>query len=176
MSKKISDSVGCIDWLSSVLSRVFKSRFRLRHNMRFVLRDSKGNLKKEFEFSNLITNAGVAGVASRINGAGGEAAFDYIALGTGTTTENATDTALEAEITSGGGERASATVSRTTTDVTNDTATNVNTFTFTSSFAITESGVFNASSGGTMLSRKVFSAMNVVSGDALEITWSFDVD
>lgn len=126
--------------------------------------------------SNLVVNAGMAGVASRINGAGGEAAFTYIAIGTGTTAPSATDTALESEITTGGGARASATTSRTTTDVTNDTAQNQVTFNFTSSFAITESGVFNAASAGTMLARQTFSVVNVSSGNSLQITWKFDVD
>jgi hypothetical protein len=126
--------------------------------------------------SNLVTNAGMAGVASRVNGNGAEAAFTYIAIGTGTTAAAATDTTLQTEITTNGGQRAAATASRTTTDVTNDTATLVNTFTFTGSFAITESGVLNAASAGTMLARQVFSAINVVSGDSLQITWNFDID
>lgn len=128
------------------------------------------------QISNLVTNAGMAGVASRINGDGAAAAFTYIAIGTGTTAANATDTTLQTEITTNGGERAAATASRTTTDVTNDTATLVHTFTFTGSFAVTESGVLNAASTGTLLARQVFSAINVVSGDSLQITWNFDVD
>jgi hypothetical protein len=126
--------------------------------------------------SNLVTNAGMAGVASRVNGNGAEAAFTYIAIGTGATAAAAADTTLVTEITTNGGQRANATASRTTTDVTNDTATLVNTFTFTGSFAVTESGVLNAASAGTLLARQVFSAINVVSGDSLQITWNFDVD
>jgi hypothetical protein len=126
--------------------------------------------------SNLVTNAGVAGVASRVNGNGAEAAFTYIAIGTGTAAAAATDTTLGTEITTNGGERGSATATRTTTDVSNDTATLVKTFTFTGSFAVTESGVLNAASAGTMLARQVFSAINVVSGDSLQITWNFDID
>lgn len=127
-------------------------------------------------YSNLITNAGFAGVASRINGAGSEAAFTYIGIGTGTTSPVVGNTALETEITTGGGARASATASRTTTDVTNDTATLVHTFNFTSSFAVTESGVLNAASSGVLLGRQTFSAINVVNGDSLQVTWDFDVD
>lgn len=126
--------------------------------------------------SNLITNAGAAGVASRINGSGGEAAFTYIAIGTGATAAAAADTTLQAEITTNGGQRASATASRATTDVTNDTARLVLTYSFTGSFAVTESGVLNASSAGVLLNRQVFSAVNVVSGDSLQVTHNFDVD
>lgn len=135
-----------------------------------------GQWQNKLQISNLITNAGFAGVASRINGAGAEAAFDYIAIGTGTTAANVSDTTLETEITTNGGQRAQGTASRTTTDVTNDTSTIVNTFSFTGSFAVTESGVLNAASSGVLLCRQVFSAINVVNGDSLQVTWDIDVD
>ena len=52
----------------------------------------------EMAVANLITNAGIAAIAGRINGHGSIAAFTYIALGTGTTAADVTDTALENEI------------------------------------------------------------------------------
>lgn len=135
-----------------------------------------GSWKQKMVIQNLVTNAGKAGAASRLNGAGSEAAFTYIAIGTGTTAAAAGDTTLETEITTGGGERASATASRVTTDVTNDTARLVNTFNFTSTFAVTEAGVLNAASSGVLLNRQVFTAVNVVNGDSLQITIDVDVD
>lgn len=126
--------------------------------------------------SNLVTNAGKAGVASRINGAGSEAAFTYIEVGTGTTAAAAGDTALETAITDSGLARVAGTASRVTTDVTNDTAQLTTTFSVSGTKAVTESGVLNASSSGVLLARQVFSAINVVSGDSLTITWKFDVD
>ena len=135
-----------------------------------------GRWVNEMVVANLTTTAGKAGVASRINGSGGEAAFDYIAIGTGTTAAAIGDTTLESEITTNGGQRGAATVSRVTTDTTNDTAQMLLTFTFTGSFAVTESGVLNAASSGTLLCRQVFSAINVASGDSLQITWQIDVD
>lgn len=183
-----------------------KGRFRLSENVTYRVFDKNGRSKRLFQpnrlgaffgsvfgtvpkiplvfgmpkfslqISNLVTNAGMAGVASRVNGDGAEAAFTYIALGTGATAANAADTTLQTEITTNGGQRAAATASRTTTDVANDTATLVKTFTFTGSFAITESGVLNAAAAGVLLARQVFSAINVVSGDSLQVTWNFDVD
>jgi hypothetical protein len=126
--------------------------------------------------SNLITSAGKAGVASRINGSGGEAAFTYIAVGIGTTAANVADTTLESEITDSGLQRAAATASRVTVDVTNDGARLVLTFTVSGTKAVTESGVLNAGASGVLLARQVFSAINVVSGDSLQVTWTFDVD
>ncbi|KKP97243.1 MAG: hypothetical protein UR99_C0017G0026 [Candidatus Moranbacteria bacterium GW2011_GWD2_36_12] len=120
--------------------------------------------------ANLITSAGKAGLASRVNGNGAEAAFTYIAIGIGTTAAAVGNTALESEITTAGGQRANSTASRTTTTVTNDTARLVNTFTFTGSFNVTEAGVLNAGSTGTLLNRQVFTAVAVASGDSLQIT------
>lgn len=128
------------------------------------------------EISNLVTTVGKALVAGRINGSGSPAAATYIAVGTGTTAAAIGDTTLETEITDSGLQRASATVSLATTDTANDTAQLVLTYTVTGTKAVTESGVLNASSSGTLLARQVFAAINVVSGDSLQITWKFDVD
>jgi hypothetical protein len=126
--------------------------------------------------SNLVTNAGMAGIASRINGSGSEAAFTYIAVGTGTNAAAATDTTLQTEITDSGLARAGATASRVTVDVTNDGARLIYTFSVGGTKAITESGVLNDATTGVLLARQVFTAVNVTSGDSLQITWTFDVD
>lgn len=135
-----------------------------------------GRYSSRIRRSNLITTAGKAGVASRINGSGGEAVFTYIAVGTGATAANVADTTLQTELAVSGLSRANATASRTTTDTTNDTARLQNTFTVSGTAAVTESGVLNAASVGTLLARQVFSAINVVNGDSLQITWDVDVD
>jgi hypothetical protein len=121
--------------------------------------------------SNLVTSAGLALVAGRINGSGTPAAATYIAVGTGSTAANAADTALGAEIVDSGVERAAATVSLVTTTVTNDTAQMLKSFSVSGTKAVTESGVLNAASAGTLLCRQVFAAINVASGDTLQITW-----
>jgi hypothetical protein len=122
-------------------------------------------------YRNLITNAGFALAAGRLNGSGSPAAATYIAVGTGTNTAAVTDTALQTETATSGLSRANGTVSLVTTSVTNDTAQVTNTFSVTGSVAVTESGVLNAASTGTLLCRQVFSAINVVNGDSLAITW-----
>lgn len=130
-----------------------------------------GSWQNKKIIKNLVTSAGKAAVASRINGSGGEAAFDRIALGIGTTAAAIGDTALESEIVDSGLARVLATLSRTTTTVTNDTAQWVTTFTATGSKAVTESGVLNAGAAGTLLCRQVFSAINVINNDQLQVTW-----
>lgn len=134
-----------------------------------------GLLIGEYDYHNIVTNAGKAQVAGLMLTDVAGTAFDFIAIGTGTTGEVAGDTALQTEITTGGGARAAGTGTRVTTSVTNDTAQLQVTFNFTASFAVTESGVFNASASGTMLARKTFSAINVVSGDSLQVTWKVQV-
>jgi hypothetical protein len=135
-----------------------------------------GNYSDFRLLSNLTTTAGKGGVASRINGSGGEAAFTYIEVGIGTTAAAITDTTLESAITDSGLARVAATASRVNTDTTNDTAQLATTFSVSGTKAVTESGVLNAGSGGVLLARQVFSAINVISGDSLTITWKFDVD
>lgn len=123
------------------------------------------------EFHNMITDAGKAIVSGLMLTDIGGTAFDYIAIGIGVVAEDHTDTALGSEIASGGGSRAAGTGTQITTNYTNDTAQLVVTFNFTASFAVTESGVFNAASGPTMLCRKTFSAINVQNNDSLQVTW-----
>lgn len=135
-----------------------------------------GSWADKMVVSNIVTNAGKADVAGLINGATAPASFDYVAIGTGTTAVDVTDTTLETEITTSGGQRAQGTATRETTDVTNDTAQVVRTFTFTGSFVVTESGLLNAASVGTLLCHQTFSAANVTSGDSLQVTWQIDVD
>jgi len=130
-----------------------------------------GRVIDERTYDNIIVNDGKAAVAGlMLADVTGIDKFDYIAIGTGTTAESATQTALITEV-----MRANATGSRVTTNVTNDTAQLVATFNFTSSYAITEAGVFNASTAGTMLCRKVFSAINVANGDSLQVTYKVTV-
>ena len=170
----------------------------LAHNTEFVLRDANGKIKKlwnanrlgkltglripfvtgqyhdSFKNHNLITNAGKAGAVGRMSNQGSYSPFVNIAIGTGTTAAAATDTALQSEITTGGGARGAATASQTTTTVTNDTTQLVKTFTFSASFAVTEEGILDsATTGGTLLARQVYAAINVASGDQLTITHSY---
>lgn len=134
-----------------------------------------GNWSTAKVVKNTTTNAGFAGVAGRINASGSPAQFDYIAVGTGTTAAAATDTALGTELATNGLSRAQGTTSLVTTTQTNDTAQVTETFSVTGSSAVTEAGLLNASSSGTLLARQVFSAINVVSGDSLQITWKIKV-
>jgi len=120
---------------------------------------------------NIVVSAGKAGIASRINGSGAEAAFTYLAIGTGSTGALPAQTALVAEISTGGGERAAATCTRVTTTTTNDTAQFYKIWTFSAGFTVAEAGVFNDASAGTMLARALIGPYTVISGDTLALTY-----
>lgn len=117
------------------------------------------------------TNAGTAIITNRVTQAG--TAPKNIGWGIGTTTAAVTQTALvtESAPTTAGG-RTVGTESRTTTTVTNDTYTVTGTVTAGSTLAITEAGLFDATSAGNMLIRSDFSAVNVVSGDSIAFTFN----
>lgn len=128
-----------------------------------------GNYVPELTIANIITNAGRVGVATRIGEVSATTPYKYIALGLGTNAPAVTDTALQNEITTFGGARATGETGLATTTVANDTTRVVYTFGFTDVFAITEAGLFNAILAGTMLSRQTFSAINVQGGDTLQV-------
>lgn len=130
-----------------------------------------GKWQFEKNVSNLITNAGRGLISGLINGSGTPAAATYIAVGTGTNAASTADTTLQTESAVSGLSRAVGTVSLVTTSVTNDTAQVLKQFTVTGTVAVTEAGLLNAASTGTLLCRQVFSAINVVNGDTLQITW-----
>ena len=57
-----------------------------------------------------------------------------------------------------------------TTDTTNDTYRVVGTLTANSAAAITEVGLFDASTGGNMYVRGTFAAINLEEGDSIQFT------
>jgi len=121
---------------------------------------------------NIVTNVGLAAIIRLVFEGLTETKFGYLAIGTGTTPEAASDTALENEI-----ARKSASVSQTTTTVDGDTALLEATFSSADGLSgtsnVSEAGIFNASSGGILLARKVFSAVpiNWDAGDTLTIRY-----
>lgn len=130
-----------------------------------------GSLKWEDVIENTVVSAGKAELANLAGNVSSPTAFTYIAVGTSSTAVSAGQTALQAEITDSGLARHSATVSRTTTTVTNDTLQLTYTWTVTGTKAIEEIGVFNNASAGTMLSRALTTTKNVYSGETFVGTY-----
>lgn len=144
----------------------------------FIIRvfDRNGNLKDYRIYKNLVVDAGKSAVADLIGNVNAISPFEYIAIGTGTTAPASGDTALETEL-----KRKAGSKSLVTTSVTNDTLQVQATFSsddgLSGSSAVTESGVLNASTGGTLLARQTFSAVNVDwdNGDSIQVTWKIQV-
>ena len=143
----------------------------LKGEIELVHRDKNRNILDIIRVPNAIMIAGLDECSGLLLTDVGGTAYDYIAIGTGTTAATYTQTQLVEEITTGGGARTAGTGTQTTTTVTNDTSQLVATFTFSAAFAVTESCMINAASEGDMLCRQTFSAINVASDDSLQVTW-----
>lgn len=138
----------------------------LKCNLDLFLIGPDGEVKDERRCHNLITTAGLTALALATGGKKlGD--FSFLSIGTGTTAANIADTALETEA-----SRASATV-------TNPTATSIKvSITFaagTGTGAITEAGCLSAPTGGTLLNRQVFSAVNKGASDSLQVNYTFTI-
>lgn len=118
------------------------------------------------EIPNLVVTDGKEFVASRMKDATATA-MSHMAIGTGSTAAAAGDSALGNE---------AGRVALTSTTVTNNEVEYVATFgAGTGTGAITEAGILNASSSGTLLCRTVFSVVNKGSADSMTITWTVTV-
>ena len=91
--------------------------------------------------------------------------FKYHDSGVGTTAAAVGDTDIE---TTDGESRATGTQ---TEGASANIYKSVGTISYTTTKAITEHGLFNDVSAGTLMDRHVFSAINVVNGDSIEFTY-----
>jgi len=131
-----------------------------------IVRGPDGSIKDEKKVENLIVDAGLDYIASRMSGTS-ENVMSHMAVGTGSTAAAGADTALGTEL-----DR-NALTSTTVTD---------NAIAYVCSWAagdgtgsLTEAGIFNASSGGTMLCRTVFGTVTKGTDDSMTITWTITV-
>jgi len=141
------------------------SNIGIKGFVRIQLKDSNGNILSDTGFKqNQITNASLAAISGLVGNTGSQTAFTYLALGTSNTATSASHTTLQAEITDSGLARHAATVTRSTTTQTNDTLQLDYTWTASGTKTVEEIGIFNASSGGVMLGRKLTTSLPVTSG------------
>lgn len=143
-----------------------KDDIKASGSLRVVVYDKSGQVKEEREFKNLIVTVGKNFIASRIVGVG-STTMTHMAIGSGTTAAAVGDTALQAQL-------ARVTLSSNTAAL--SVVTQTATFPAgTGTGAVTEAGVFNAVSGGTMLCRTVFAVINKGADDAMTVTWTVTV-
>lgn len=123
---------------------------------------------EEHLFKNLVVSVGLNFIVSRMKDTSATA-MSHMELGTGTVAAAAGDTALGALI-------AGSRTGLTSTTVSSNTITYVASFAAgTGTGAVTEAGIFNASSAGTMLCRTVFPVVNKQAGDSMTVTWTVTV-
>lgn len=132
--------------------------------LNIVLTDKDGNIKETREETNLVVDAGLEFICDRMEGTT-QAVMSHMAVGSDNTAPAAGDTDLGSIL-----------GSREAIDST--TATN-NTIVYVCGFeagdgtgAITEAGIFNAATGGTMLCRTTFAVVNKAADDTMTITWT----
>jgi hypothetical protein len=144
-----------------------KENLKLTGRLNIVLKAPDGTVKDSREVDNLVVNTGLAFIVSRMVGTSSNV-MSHMGVGTGTTAAAAGNTALETAL----GSRKSLD-STTIAGSNNEQVVYVATFAAgESTGAITEAGVFNASTSGTMLCRTVFSVVNKGAADSLVITWT----
>ena len=119
------------------------------------------------EINNLVTNAGLAYIASRIKGDSGP--ISHMAVGTGTTAQAVTDTTLETET----ARVALDSTTIVTTNVTDDSVRYTATFgPGVGTGAITEAGLFDVGTAGIVKCRTVFPVVNKSAADSMVLTWT----
>lgn len=142
---------------------MINSEIKATGRLSVVLTDEDGNVKDTRDINNLVVSDGLDYIASRMKDATATA-MGYMAIGTGSTAAAAGDTTLGTEL-----DRNALT---STTVTSNEIAYVASWAAGDGTGAITEAGLFNASSAGDMLARTVFSVVNKAANDTLSITWT----
>ena len=134
-----------------------------------VLRDEFGEVKQELFVPNLVVTVGKNWIAGRMKDTGIPAQMSHMAIGSGTIDPAVGDTTLGTEL------------GRVALVVAGGSVT-ANTVNYSATFpagtgtgAVTEAGIFNAASAGTMLCRTEFAVVNKGANDSLSISWNCQI-
>lgn len=146
---------------------MLNDQLKLKGRVGIVLKDKDGNVKETRDIDNLVVDTGLDYIASRMKDATATA-MTHMALGSGTTAAAAGDTDLGSIL----GSR----------ELLDSTTVTDNTIQYVASFeagdatgAVTEAGIFNASTGGTMLCRTVFGSIAKQADDSMSVTWTITI-
>jgi len=146
---------------------MLKDSLKLKGRVGIVLKDKDGKVKETREIDNLVVDAGLDFIASRMKDATATA-MTHMALGSNSQAAAHNDTALGSQL----GSR----------EALDSTTVTSNAVAYVASFeagdatgAVTEAGLFNAASGGTMLCRTVFSVVNKLADDSMTVTWTVTI-
>jgi hypothetical protein len=148
---------------------MFNETLKVTGDVTVTITGPNGEVKDQRQIKNLVVTAGKQFIAQSMlkTTTNSPAAMTHMAIGAGAVAAAAGDTALGSEL--GRVALASSGVAGAVV-------------TYTASFpagtgagAVTEAGVFNAASAGTMLCRTVFAVVNKGADDAMSITWAITV-
>jgi hypothetical protein len=146
---------------------MLNENLKLGGEVSLVLKDKDGNVKDTREIKNLVVNAGLAYITSRMVDAS-KAVMSHMALGSNNTAAAAPQTDLQSIL-----------GSREAIDTTTITGSNNEKVQYVCAFeagdatgAIVEAGIFNAASGGDMLCRTTFAVVNKAADDTMTVTWT----
>ncbi len=144
---------------------MIEDQIKLTGRVSIQLFDKDGNIKDSREIKNLVVTVGKEFIAARMVGTPTE--MSHMALGADNTAAAVGDTALGSELgrVALASDTSSGAIVTYTASFPAGTATGAN----------VEAGIFNASSGGTMLCRTVFAVVNKGADDAMAITWAITV-
>jgi len=149
---------------------MLNDKIKMSGELQVTLYGPDGLIKTAFLVPNLVVTVGKGVVASRLTG-NSVPVMSHMAVGSSGTAPIAANTALGSELTLG----------RSALNVAGGVASGSE-VTFTASFgagagtgAITEAGIFNSGTVGTMLCRSTFAAVNKDTGDTLSINWKLTV-
>lgn len=136
---------------------------RLKYTTHLVLRDKDGNIKDERHIHNTVTTPGKNGIADQIIASPTLGKPTHMAIGTGTPSGTALGTELDRNALT------SKTRSNAVVTMVGDWAAGDGTG------AITEAGIFDASSSGNMWCSQSFSVINKGASDTLSVSWTLTI-
>lgn len=167
---------------------------KLRGSVDIKVYGPNGELKEDRFIPNLVVQTGKNYIATRMIGtatsvtavsttASGTSCMTHMGIGTSTTTAANGDTTLATEVSVAGDIAAYSRAAVASTTQSTGVVTYVAVFgtnnpqrtNSSNTTAISEAGIFAASSGGQMLCRTTFNAVNKGNDDTLQITWAITV-
>lgn len=140
----------------------------------WTVHNPDGSLACEGRAKNQIKNAGKTNIIKLLGyGLTGGASLRYLAVGSSSTANSASQTELVDEILASGLTRIDATITNPTTSTANDTLRFTGVWTVTADAIIEEAGILTASVGGILVCRVLTGTINVYVGQV--VTFNYDL-
>lgn len=144
---------------------MFADTLKITGNLK-IERFTDGVLQEERNIKNLVVQSGKVFIAERMLTATNDV-MSHMAVGTDTVAPVSTDLSLNAEL--------SRVALASSNSVDNVVTYIANYPVGVATGPLTEAGIFNAATGGTMLARTTFAVVNKGDNDSISITWNITV-